>query len=264
MDLIFQVVSLQRGILAAKKGLIVPFVASVMALPVKAGIPVIDGTNVIQTTISAVNNVQAMAKQIQQYQTQLQQYENMLQNTVAPAAYIWDQANSTINKLLQVQDTLNYYKNQAGSLDAYLNRYQDVNYYRLSPCFNSNVECTSSEISALREAEQNSSGARKKANDALFKVIDEQQNTLQSDADNLADLQTQATGSQGQMEAIQAATQLASAQTNQLLQIRSLLVAQQNAAATLAQAQADKQAQQIAADEKVLAGQNTPSPKRIW
>lgn len=175
MNLMFRVVSLQRGILAAKKALIVPFVAYVMALPVKAGIPVIDGTNVVQTTISAVNNVQAVAKQIQQYQTQLQQYENMLQNTVAPAAYIWGQANSTINKLLQVQDTLNYYKNQTGSLDAYLKRYQDVNYYRTSPCFNSNVECTASEISALREAEQNSSGARKKANDAVFKVIDEQQ-----------------------------------------------------------------------------------------
>ncbi|EAA0799896.1 P-type conjugative transfer protein TrbJ [Salmonella enterica subsp. enterica] len=264
MNLKFRVVSSQRRILAAKKALIVTFVASVMALPVKAGIPVIDGTNVVQTTISAVNNVQAVTKQIQQYQTQLQQYENMLQNTVAPAAYIWDQANSTINKLLQVQDTLNYYKNQAGSLDAYLKRYQDVNYYRTSPCFNSNVECTASEISALREAEQNSSGARKKANDAVFKVIDEQQNTLQSDADNLAELQTQASGAQGQMEAIQAANQLASAQTNQLLQIRSLLVAQQNAAATLAQAQADKESQQIAADEKALAGENTPSPKRIW
>lgn len=66
------------------------------------------------------------------------------------------------------------------------------------------------------------------------------------------------------MEAIQAANQLSSAQMNQLLQIRSLLVAQQNAAVTLAQAQADKEAQQIAADEKVLAGQNTPSPKRTW
>ncbi len=57
MNLKFRVVSSQRGILAAKKALIVPFVASVMALPVKAGIPVIDGTNVVQTTISAVNNV---------------------------------------------------------------------------------------------------------------------------------------------------------------------------------------------------------------
>ena len=86
MNLMFRVVSLQRGILAAKKALLASFVASIMALPAKAGIPVIDGTNVVQTTISAVNNVQAVAKQIQQYQTQLQQYENMLKNTVAPAA----------------------------------------------------------------------------------------------------------------------------------------------------------------------------------
>lgn len=194
MNLIFRVVSLQRGILAAKKALIVPFVASVIALPVKAGIPVIDGTNVVQTTISAVNNVQAVAKQIQQYQMQLQQYENMLQNTVAPAAYIWDQANSTINKLLQAQDTLNHYKNQAGSLDSYLKHYQDINYYRSSPCFNTNLECTASHITSLRKAEQDSSEARKKANDAVFKAIDEQQETLQNDANNLADLQTHATG----------------------------------------------------------------------
>ena len=108
-----------RSILAAKKNLTIFLFASLMTIAAKAGIPVIDGTNVVQTTISAVNNVQAVARQIQQYQTQLQQYENMLQNTVAPAAYIWDQANSTINKLLQAQDTLNYYKNQAGSLDSY-------------------------------------------------------------------------------------------------------------------------------------------------
>lgn len=56
--------------------------------PVHAGIPVIDATNVVQTTISAMQNVAAVAKQIQQYETQLQQYQNMLQNTLAPAAYV--------------------------------------------------------------------------------------------------------------------------------------------------------------------------------
>nr|AGH89278.1 TrbJ entry exclusion during conjugation protein [uncultured bacterium] len=253
-----------RYILAAKKALLATFVASIMTLPAQAGIPVIDGTNVVQTTISAVNNVQAVAKQIQQYQTQLQQYENMLQNTVAPAAYIWDQANSTINKLLQAQDTLNYYKNQAGSLDSYLKRYQDINYYRSSACFNSNISCTADEINALRNTQQDSSEARKKANDAVFKVIDQQQETLQADADNVADLQSQATGATGQMKAIQAGNQLASAQANQLLQIRSLLVAQQNAAATLAQAQADKEAQQAAASESFRAGSYSKSPSKTW
>jgi P-type conjugative transfer protein TrbJ len=41
-------------------------------------------------------------KQIEQYRTQLQQYENMLQNTIAPAAYIWDQAQATINGLMDI------------------------------------------------------------------------------------------------------------------------------------------------------------------
>ena len=255
---------ISRFVLAAKKALLAALVASTMTLPAKAGIPVIDGTNVVQTTISAVNNVKAVAQQIQQYQTQLQQYENMLQNTVAPAAYIWDQANSTINKLLQAQDTLNYYKNQAGSLDSYLKRYQDISYYRSSPCFNSNIDCTPEEMAALRNADKDSSEARKKANDAVLKTIDQQQATLQSDADNLADLQNQATGAKGQMEAVQAANQLASAQTNQLLQIRSLLVAQQNAATTLAQAQADKEAQQAAASEAFRGGKYTYGSNKSW
>ncbi|ECH9341667.1 P-type conjugative transfer protein TrbJ [Salmonella enterica subsp. diarizonae] len=253
-----------RFVLATKKALLASFMASIMILPAKAGIPVIDGTNVIQTTISALNNVQAVAKQIQQYQTQLQQYENMLRNTVAPAAYIWDKANSTINKLLQAQDTLNYYKNQAGSLDSYLKRYQDINYYRSSPCFNSNIECTTAELKALHNAEKDNSEARKKANDAVFKAIDQQQETLQTDADNLRDLQSQASGAKGQMEAIQAANQFASAQANQLLQIRSLLVAQQNAATTLAQAQADKEAQQAAASEAFRAGSYSHGTNKSW
>ncbi|EAM5005926.1 TPA: P-type conjugative transfer protein TrbJ [Escherichia coli] len=253
-----------RIVLAAKKALLASFVASVMTLPAQAGIPVIDGTNVVQTTISAVNNVQAVAKQLQQYQTQLQQYENMLQNTVAPAAYVWDQANQTINKVLQAQDTLSYYKNQAGSLDSYLQRYKDINYYRTSACFNSNVSCTADEIAKLSNADKDNSEAIKRGNDAVFKAIDEQQKNLKGDALHLEQLQNQATGAKGQMEAIQAANQLASAQTNQLMQIRTLLLAQQNAATTLAQAESDKDAQRAAASAAIREGTYTKSPAKSW
>lgn len=51
-----------------------------------AGIPVVDGTNLTQNIMSAIEAVAQTAKQIQEYQTQLQQYENQLQNTMAPAA----------------------------------------------------------------------------------------------------------------------------------------------------------------------------------
>ena len=43
------------------------------SLLIGSGIPVFDGANMVQTTISALQNVAAVAKQVQQYQTQLQQ-----------------------------------------------------------------------------------------------------------------------------------------------------------------------------------------------
>ncbi|WP_129560955.1 P-type conjugative transfer protein TrbJ [Paraburkholderia dokdonensis] len=239
-------------------------IAAAFSGQVHAGIPVIDGTNVVQTTISALNNVAAVEKQIQQYQTQLQQYQNMLQNTLAPAAWVWDQAQQTMNKLVNAQDTLSYYKNQAGSLDSYLSRYGDVSYYRSSPCF-SGGGCSSSEMQALQAAQSNGSTAQKSANDAVLKAVDLQQQSLTSDAANLRSLQSQATSAQGQMQAIQAANQLASAQTNQLLQIRGMLAAQAAAQATRAENVADKEALQAVAGQQLRDGSNiTSSTPKNW
>ncbi|MFV8644990.1 P-type conjugative transfer protein TrbJ [Ralstonia pseudosolanacearum] len=239
-------------------------IAAAFSGQVYAGIPVIDGTNVVQTTISAIQNVAAVEKQIQQYQTQLQQYQNMLQNTVAPAAWVWDQAQQTMNKLVNAQDTLSYYKNQAGSLDSYLSRYGDVSYYRSSPCF-SGGGCSSREMQALQAAQSNGSTAQKSANDAVLKAVDLQQQTLTSDAANLRSLQSQAMSAQGQMEAIQAANQLASAQNNQLLQIRGMLAAQAAAQATRAENVVDKEALQAVAGQQLRDGSNiTSSTPKNW
>lgn len=254
-----------KKIFAAKTATVAFAISCIFSEPADAGgIPVIDVTNVMQTTISAINNVQSVQKQIEQYTTQLQQYQNMLQNTLAPAAYVWDQVNGTINKLLQAQDMLNYYKNQAGSIDAYLSRYQDVAYYRSSPCFTA-TGCTDAQRQALADVQVNGSEAQKRANDAVLKGVDQQQQTLVTDAANLRSLQAQASSAQGQMQAIQAANQLASAQTNQLLQLRGLLVAQQAAAATRAQIVADREAQQAAASAQLRDGSNVRhSAPKSW
>ncbi|KXB09740.1 conjugal transfer protein TrbJ (plasmid) [Xylella fastidiosa] len=229
----------------------------------QAGMPVIDISNLEQNIVSAVQQVAAVEKQIQQYQTQLQQYQNMLQNTAAPSAYIWDQASQVMNKLMVAQDTLSYYKKKAGSIDSYLSRYQDVNYYRTSPCFTA-AGCSSSQLQALQDAQANNSEALKHANDAVLKGIDQQQQTLISDAATLQKLQLQATTAQGQMQALQAANQLASAQTNQLLQIRSMLAAQAAAVATRASNDADKAALMEAADQRFRSGSYTKSPVKNW
>jgi P-type conjugative transfer protein TrbJ len=238
-------------LLAAKTALAAVLAGSIIITPAQAGIPVIDGGNLVQNVMTAIESVAQTAKQIQQYQTQLQQYENMLQNTAAPAAYIWDQAQSTINSLLAAQDTLTYYQNQLGSLDAYLGKFQDVAYYRGSPCFSS-AGCSDAERAAMEQNRALASESQKKANDALFKGLKKQQEALTADARTLQQLQGKAQGATGQMQAIGYANQLASQQANQLLQIRGLLIAQQNAVPTRMQAEADREAQQQAARDSVF------------
>jgi P-type conjugative transfer protein TrbJ len=210
-----------------------------------------------------LESVAQTLKQIEQYQTQLQQYENMLQNTTAPTAYIWDRAQSTINGLIQATNTLNYYKQQLGGLDNYLGKFQDVNYYKSSPCF-SNAGCSTAEWEAMKRTEQLGNESQKRANDALLKGLDMQQTNLQSDASNLQRLQSAAQGATGQMQAIGYANQLASSQTNQLLQIRSLLLTQQQAVAAKMQAETDREAVQQAASENLRRGTFQSSPSRSW
>ncbi|STQ10034.1 putative mating pair formation protein [Enterobacter cloacae] len=226
---------MKSKILAAKKtalavALATGFITTTTA-PVQAGIPVIDGGNLAQNIMTAIESVAQTLKQIEQYQTQLQQYENQLQNTMAPAAYIWDQAQTTINRLIAAQNTLAYYENQLGSLDRYLAKFQDVAYYRSSPCFNGSGGCTPAEKAAMEENRRLASESQKKANDALFQTVADQQKALKDDARTLERLQGAAQGATGQLQAIGYANQLASQQANQLLQIRTMLTAQHNAEA---------------------------------
>ncbi len=243
-------------------------VALCMAIstPVKAaGIPVIDVTNLVQNLLSALEAVAQTAKQIQQYSTQLQQYEDQLKNTASPSGYSWDQSQSTISALIGNVDTLSYYKSQMGSIAAFLAKTQDVDYYTNNPCLNNNGQgCSPAQLAALEQARALTSQSQKKANDALFKGIDSQQTALQADAAKLQNLQISAQNATGRMQAIQAANQFASQQSNQLLQIRAMLLAQQTAVAARNQAVTDKEAQETAADAQFRSGSYTPSTPRSW
>ena len=254
---------MKQKFLAAKVFVGVAAASTLTAVTAQAGIPVIDNTNLAQNIMTAVESVAQTLKQIEQYKTQLQQYQNQLQNTMAPTSYTWDQAQATINGLMSATNTLNYYKNQLGSLDSYLGKFQDVNYYRSSPCFTA-AGCSDAERAGMNNVATLASQSQKKANDALFKGLDLQQNNLTADAATLQRLQSSAQGATGQMQAIGYANQLASQQANQLLQIRGLLIAQQNALATKMQADADRQAQEAAAATQLRQGSYRASQARTW
>ena len=238
-------------------------VSLILPLPAKAGIPVIDSTNLVENLLTALEEVLQTAKQIEQYETQLQQYADQLQNTLSPDNYIWDQATTTINNLISTVDTVSFYKNQMGSIDSYLQKFQDVDYYKSSPCFTSQG-CSDTEMAALDQVKSLASESQKKANDALIKGIDSQQQSLESDAQQLESLQQSAQNATGRMQAIQAANQIASQEANQLLQIRGILLAQENALATRNQAKTDKEAQETAAGNLLRSGTLTPSSQKSW
>lgn len=245
---------IKRGALST-----VALVLAVMATPASAGIPVIDISNLSQNVTTALQSVAMTLKQIQQYTTQLQQYQNMLQNTTAPATTVWDNAQVTMSNLTGAIDTLSYYRTNLGSINAYLGKFADTATYMNSPCY-SPSGCTPAQWAALANTRTLGNGSQKRATDALFQGLNQQQSALQSDAANLRSLQSGAQGASGQLAAIGYANQLASHQANQLLQIRGLLIAQQNVIATRNQALADREAQEDAATAQFHSGVFHPSP----
>ena len=196
-----------------------------------------------------LKQIQQYCLQIQQYEQQISQSANMVKNTVAPIAYVWDQALVTMNDVLNTIDVVDLYTQQAGSLQAYLKKFEDVNYYRSSPCFGPNG-CTQQQRAAL----QNTATAGltiPKTGKRCPRARDRQTTSpMRLDAANLQRLQSAAQSAGGRMEALQAANQFASNEAAQLLQIRALLVAQANVAAAKQLTDADKQAQAGAGDQQ--------------
>ena len=189
-------------------------VAALPATSPGTGIPVIDFSNLTQNVVTALHQVSAYAQQVQQYQLQLQQYANQVKNTVAPVAQVWQTAQGTMNSVL---GTVSMFQN-GSQLQNYLHQYQDVNYW-LSASPSSYTYQTAGSI------------AQKQANDAMVKGIVQQEAQIRADAANLERLQSQAGSADGQMKALAAANQLAALEQEQLLQIRALLVQEQQALA---------------------------------
>lgn len=213
--------------------------------------------------ISAVEAVNQTLKQIEQYALQLQQYEDMIKNSIAPAAYVWDQAQRTMNKIIALQNQVEFYMSQAGNVDTYLRKFGNVAAYRGNPYFQSGGG-TEENRKALLEAEELGSKAQKNANDNVVKTLENQQTALKADAANLEQLQAKAQSSQGRMEAIQYANQLASHQSNQLLQLRGLLMAQIAAENARDQTVTAREARQQAMEEKAKESRYEKSSGRIW
>jgi type IV secretion system protein TrbJ len=217
------------------KIVVITIALALAALPISSPgtMPVIDYSNLTQNVTTALHQVMGYAQQVQQYQLQLQQYANQVRNTVAPVAQVWQAAQGTMNS---VMGTVGMFQN-GSALQNYLNQFQNVNYWLSAPPGNYTYQTAGSV-------------AQKQANDALVRGIAAQQQQIQKDAATLQQLQSQASTADGQMKALMAANQLAALQQEQLLQIRELLLQEQQALVARNQTLANDDAMREAATKK--------------
>ena len=179
------------------------------------------------------------------------QYEDQLMQAAAPD-YIWNDAQNAINGLLNAYDALAGYETQFGDLDAYISKFENLDYIKNHPCFTS-AGCSDEERAELNKIEKIANDAQMNSALAAMQALQENRESLQKDADHLRNLQERASGAQGRMEALGYANQFASHQSTQLLQIRGLLLTQQNMVAAQLAKQSQKEERQEKAFEEYAA-----------
>lgn len=216
------------------------------------GIPVIDGANLSQNMLTAVEEIAQTLKQVQEYKTQMDQYERQVNNSLDFDEFLWDEADSTISDMLGTISSIEAMKNLAKDTAGYLDAMKDG--------------VTSQEIDNMYARFTNLNDRENQTIDELITTIENQQTTIQDDADKLVGLQEKAEegGAVGQMQALQTANMLSGHMSNQLLQLRSVMQAQSQADAALRLRQNDQDARSEAAKKAIRQGAFIESTKQVF
>jgi P-type conjugative transfer protein TrbJ len=234
----------------------------------RAQMAVFDAGNLAQNVVTAIESVDQALTQVLQYKNQLLQYDEMVRNGLAPAVYTWDRIESIHNKLETLAYALTHYRHWLKDLEDYLSKFGDLDYYRSAHCYGSNLSCPQAEWARIlgdnKDLEGLASESRKKTLDRLMRSLDASEGELDDEAKNLHKLQRQSQTAQGQMQAIQAGNQLASAEVQQLMQMREIMVALYRSVAVLLLAQQTREAQEQAASERYRRPMAKDSPKVEW
>lgn len=238
------------------------------------GIPVVDGANLTQNVMTVIEEITQTATQLEEYATQIQQYtvqleqlENMVKNTavIQAANKIFNAANKAMNKYNELSNTLIMYEQRLGNLDAYLEKYKDINTYRNggNGCLGSG-QCTPAMWEELQERIRFMSEAEKDANEAVLKGNKQAATDIAADAKTLEDLQTAVHSAQGQVQVAQANGQVMAANVDQLLKLRAQLVAQSNAQAIRDQGEVDRKAREAEAGAQLRGGSFDTGKAKSW
>lgn len=175
-----------------------------------------------------------LATQLQQRATQLQQYSNQIQNTVALPYQVW---GAVQGEVMQVRNLANAASVLSGNAGGMVSRLNAASGYAGQA---SNLANVGSRFDMWQQTIGNNVTT-------LGRTLGLQDSQQQTNAALIERMQAQSGSATGQMQAIQAGNQLASATAGQLLQIQATLAATAQMQAGNAVVAADRQAAEDAA-----------------
>ena len=236
--------SLGKGLIAMVLLLSLPFRG-------ETTLPVIDYSNLTQQIQMGLRQIQQLAQEINTYQTLLLQYKNqLLQATgISQAAQIYQSSQQTLS---QVTGTVNMFRN-GGSLSGFLQEAQNVNFWLSAPA-----------TSYSNQPASYWSTTQTNANAQMVKQIAAEESQLQSDAQALQRLQTQAGGVATQRQAIDLGNEMSGLMQKSLLAIRTLMVGEQQAIAARSGTVSNREAMQQAVTQQLFTSPNSFSDHQGW
>jgi P-type conjugative transfer protein TrbJ len=224
------------------------------ALPCHATIAVIDYTAIAKMVQQGMTQLQQLSNEVQTAQNTLNSYVLAAKQAtgLADVARIYQQYQQTMG---QLQGLYGQFAN-GGSLQNYLDQFQTVQYWAQVP--------PGAYAQTAQQSWTQNSLTEKQQNDAWAQNIAQHQQLLAQDAQKLQQAQGAAQGADAELAAIQANSQLLAAVGNQLLEIHALLVAEQQALQSRQASQANGDAIQQAATQKLMQWTFVPSSHIGW
>jgi P-type conjugative transfer protein TrbJ len=218
-----------------------------IASPCQSGVPVFcvncstEWTQVVQLAKQA----QQLMTELQSYQTQLLQYANMVQNTVALPTQAWGTVQADIIQVRNLSNAASLLSGNAGSI---LTRLQSAEGYVNQLGMIGNMP---GQFTMWQQTMGNNLNT-------MGRVLGLQQDQASNDAALLARLQAASGSATGQMQAIQAGNELASANAAQLHEIHQTLMATAQMMANQMAVDADRKASEDTALQEYVAPQRIP------
>jgi P-type conjugative transfer protein TrbJ len=205
---------------------------------------VLDPTNLIQNTISALKAVESIVNEVQMIANQIKQIENMVQNTQTIAG-VWDQEAlprlARLGQIIEQEQAIAYA--MAGMDRIFRDRYPG--YRPVTDWSTAYDKWTRTTLDTLRGT---MAAVRLHADD----FADEQR--------RIQTLTALSDSAEGRMQAIQAGNMLAAEQLQQLAKLRQLMMAQINAQNVYMANVTNRDAQRVATQQEWVKNGNREAP----